>query len=203
MSPSVDLVPNRITTSTSRGIGRPGGTNRKSTSGSIRSGSASSKFAKRDNIGAAIRTRRARPVCWCGDGTASSAGSSAAAGAHGITPKHGQPVRRAMKDTPASNSVGSPRNLLTANPTISAASSGSSTTRVPTSAAITPPRSMSPRRHTGTPAARAKPMFAMSPARRLTSAGLPAPSTMTRSCVATRRAKLSITAASRRARPSG
>ena len=42
---------------------------------------------------------------------------------------------------------------------------------------MTPPRSMSPARITGTSAAAAKPMLAMSPARRLISAGLPAPST--------------------------
>ena len=46
---------------------------------------------------------------------------------------------------------------------------------------MTPPRSMSPTSTTGTSAASAKPILAMSPARRLISAGLPAPSTRTRS----------------------
>ena len=64
--------------------------------------------------------------------------------------------------------------------------------------AMTPPRSMSPTSTTGTPAARAKPMLAMSPARRLTSAGLPAPSTRTRSASPARRRKLSSTAAAGR-----
>ena len=67
---------------------------------------------------------------------------------------------------------------------IIAASCGSSTACVPTSWAITPPRSMSPTRITGISAARAKPMLAMSFARRFTSAGLPAPSTITRSAPA-------------------
>src|SRR3954447_20223752 len=52
---------------------------------------------------------------------------------------------------------------------------------------MTPPRSMSPISTTGTSAASAKPMLAMSPARRLISAGLPAPSTSTRSADAARR----------------
>ena len=46
---------------------------------------------------------------------------------------------------------------------------------------MTPPRSISPISTTGTSAASAKPILAMSPARRLISAGLPAPSTRTRS----------------------
>ena len=58
---------------------------------------------------------------------------------------------------------------------------------------MTWPRSMSPTSATGTSAAFAKPMLAMSPARRLVSAGLPAPSTRTRSASARRMAKLSST----------
>ena len=65
---------------------------------------------------------------------------------------------------------------------------------MPTSAAITPPRSMSPTSTTGTSAASAKPILAMSPRRRLISAGEPAPSTMTRSRSASSRPKLSSTA---------
>ena len=49
---------------------------------------------------------------------------------------------------------------------------------------MTPPRSISPISTTGTSAASANPMLAMSPARRLISAGLPAPSTSTRSASA-------------------
>ena len=52
---------------------------------------------------------------------------------------------------------------------------------VPTMLAMTPPRSMSPTSATGTSAASANPMLATSPARRFTSAALPAPSTRTRS----------------------
>ncbi len=79
-------------------------------------------------------------------------------------------------------------------PWIIAASSGSITVLMPTSCAITPPRSMSPTSTTGTSALRAKPILAMSALRRLTSAGLPAPSTSTRSARALRRSKLSTTA---------
>ena len=52
---------------------------------------------------------------------------------------------------------------------------------VPAIEAMTPPRSMSPTRMTGTLARVAKPILAMSRGRRLISAGEPAPSTMTRS----------------------
>jgi hypothetical protein len=75
--------------------------------------------------------------------------------------------------------VGSPRKRLTMKPTIIAASAGSITACVPTRLAITPPRSMSPSSTTGTSAARAKPMLAMSAARRFTSDAEPAPSTST------------------------
>ena len=61
---------------------------------------------------------------------------------------------------------------------------------------MTPPRSISPISMTGTSAARAKPMLAMSFARRLISDALPAPSTRTRSASAFSRAKLSSTAGS-------
>ena len=56
---------------------------------------------------------------------------------------------------------------------------------MPTSWAITPPRSMSPARTTGTSRPRRRsPCWRCRPARRLTSAGLPAPSTRTRSAPA-------------------
>ena len=60
-----------------------------------------------------------------------------------------QPVRSAMKRMPASKRHGSPRNLLTMKPRISAASSASSTALQPTSCAMTPPRSISPTSTTG------------------------------------------------------
>ncbi len=99
---------------------------------------------------------------------------------------------------PSANRLGSPRKRLTRKPTIIAASSGSITTLVPTRLAMTPPRSMSPTSTTGTSAARAKPMLAISDARRLTSDAEPAPSTSTRSASAARRPKLSSTAPRRR-----
>ncbi len=79
-------------------------------------------------------------------------------------------------------------------PWIIAASSGSITVLMPTSCAMTPPRSMSPTSTTGTPAFLAKPILAMSALRRLISAGLPAPSTSTRSARVFSRSKLSSTA---------
>ncbi len=52
---------------------------------------------------------------------------------------------------------------------------------MPSKAANTPPRSMSPTSRTGASAASATRMLTISPSRRLTSAGLPAPSITTRS----------------------
>ncbi len=101
--------------------------------------------------------------------------SHAACGSHGTTPSDGQPVKRSIAVTPSSNRRKSPRNLLIRKPRMRARSAGSSTAWVPTMLAITPPRSMSPTSSTGTSAAAAKPILAMSPSRRLISAGLPAP----------------------------
>ena len=85
---------------------------------------------------------------------------------------------------PSAKRAGSPRKRLTMKPFIRAASAGSRTARVPTRLAMTPPRSMSPMRTTGMSVARAKPMLAMSLARRLISEALPAPSMRTRSASA-------------------
>ena len=65
---------------------------------------------------------------------------------------------------------------------------------VPATEAMTPPRSMSPTRMTGTSARVAKPILAMSRDRRLISAGDPAPSTMTRSAPSPTLAQESSTA---------
>ena len=187
----VDLVPGSSTTSASPGSGWPGCTSTSVTPGSCRSGSRSSKLAMRARTGTAIFTGplprpSSRP-------SASSAGSSPAFANHGTTPAEAQPVRRTISARPSSNSDGSPRKRLMKKARMRACSSGSSTAWVPTSAAITPPRSISPHRSTGRSAACAKPMLAMSPWRRLISAGLPAPSTSTRSASCDRRAKLSST----------
>ena len=180
-------------TSASGGRAWPGRSQVKSTAGSIRSGSASSKLAIRDSIGAAIRSFPPRPPWPRSSTTASSAGSFAAQGSQGIRPKPRHPVRDSMAAMPASNNFGSPRNLLTTKPRISSASARSSTAWVPTTLAMTPPRSISPISTTGTPARRANPMLAMSPWRRLISAGLPAPSTMINSNDSARRLKLAST----------
>jgi hypothetical protein len=65
---------------------------------------------------------------------------------------------------PSSNSRGSPRKRLTRKPRIMCRVGGRQHRGVPTRLAMTPPRSMSPTSTTGTSAARAKPMLAMSPA---------------------------------------
>src|SRR5579875_2040440 len=109
-----------------------------------------------------------------------------AGGKYGTNPKGAQPVRAAMKRMPSANKAASPRSRLTIKPLMQAASSSASTAWVPIRLAITPPRSISPISTTGTPAARAKPILAISCARRLTSAALPAPSTKTRSLAAAR-----------------
>ena len=106
------------------------------------------------------------------------------------------PVRLLISAAPSSKSEGSPRKRLTMKPFIRDFSAASSSAWVPTSAAITPPRSMSPTMITGTSAASAKPILAMSPWRRLISAGEPAPSTTIRSKAASSRPKLSKTAGS-------
>ena len=103
------------------------------------------------------------------------------------------PVSRSMIVLASSKRVASPRNLLMTKPLASARSLGGSSAQVPTRLAITPPRSTSPTSATGTCAASAKPMLAMSFSRRFTSAGLPAPSTRIRSAPRPRREKLSST----------
>ena len=177
-SPIVDLLPGRMTISASAGIGSPGLTKTSLTPGSMPSGSRSSKLAMRARTGTAMIRVDEEP-CARSRSTASSAGSHAACGNHGTTPSEGQPVKRVIAVRPCSNNPTSPRNLLTMKPCIRAISSGSRTRCVPARLAITPPRSMSPSITTGTSAAAANPMLAMSPARRLISAGLPAPSTRT------------------------
>ena len=98
----------------------------------------------------------------CSSASASSAGKRRASAKYGMRPSARHPVACAICSMPAANSAGSPRNLLTMKPRISAASSGASTALVPTRLAITPPRSMSPISTTGTSAARANPILAMS-----------------------------------------
>ncbi len=207
----VDLEPGMRMRSAS-GNTSPGSTMTTETPGSARSGSRSSKFAIRGRCGTANLTSSPRrkpgssddregapPAMDSGfrrnDGreSESSAGNLPTASNHGTTPRRGHPVRSATNCAPSANSAASPRILLTTNPLIRWRSRGASTACVPTRLAITPPRSMSPTRTTGTFAASANPMLAMSPARRFTSAGLPAPSTSTRSMPSLTRAKLSST----------
>ena len=83
----VDLVPNSITTSTSRGVGWPADTNWKSTSGSRqRIAAVVTRQARQHRRGDLHRSApAARPAG--GSDAASSAGKRSAAGSHGITPK--------------------------------------------------------------------------------------------------------------------
>ena len=186
----MDLVPGIRTKSASPGKGVPGATISTKTSGSLRSGSRSSKFEIRESIGTAIlRFPPAREF----KSTASSAGSFQASSNQVKTPADGQPVCSVIVERPPLNNSKFPLNLLTINPTICSESPELRTVFVPTSCAITPPRSISPNSTTGTSAAFANPMFAMSFFRRLVSAGLPAPSTMTRSACSATRLKLSST----------
>ena len=101
---------------------------------------------------------------------------------HGTTPRLRQAgALRDDRERRRRTGARSPRNLLTMKPLSSARSAGSSSARVPTRLAI---RRRGRCRRPARPARRAasaKPMLAMSPARRLISAGLPAPSTRTRS----------------------
>ena len=168
--------------------------------GSARSGSRSSKLAICGRSGTAILTTivpaRGKERCIDARAMQSSAGSRCASGNHGTTPKQGSPVRSSIAARPPSNRRLSPRNLLTMVPARRARSPADSRAWVPTSCAMTPPRSMSPTSATGTSAASAKPILAMSPGRRLISAGLPAPSTSTRSAPAALRANAASTTGS-------
>ena len=191
-SAMVDLEPGRRMRSASPGRGVPGQMRRSSTWGSAARGSRSSKLAMRGRMGTAMRM--GPPVGAVGArARASSAGRRRAGSKKGTRPMGRQPVWSAMVAMPSAKRVGSPRKRLTMKAFIRAASAGSRTACVPTRLAMTPPRSMSPMRTTGVSVARAKPMLAMSLARRLVSEALPAPSTRTRSASAERVAKLSRT----------
>ena len=158
---------------------------RTSTPGSAASASMSVKLLIRGSRTTLTRSTSApsgSPVAPGRDSRASeSSASSQRPGAQGSTPSTGRPVRLVIMSRPGSSSSRAPRNLLITNPEMSAWSAGSSSATVPYSAANEPPRSMSVTTTTGRPAARARPMLAMSVARRLISAGLPAPSQTTTS----------------------
>src|SRR5262249_46972518 len=132
-----------------------------------------------------------------------SSASSQSPAVHGSTPSTGRPVSSRSRSSPGSSRAGSPRNLFTTNPATSAWSSRLSRASVPYSAASAPPRSMSATTITGRPAARARPMLAMSCARRLISAGLPAPSQMTASNRSARPARQASTVPARRGLSAG
>ena len=154
------------------------------TLGSATSGSRSSKLEIRARRGTAIFIA---PPARVAISITSSAGNFQASANHGKTPSVAHPVCSAIAVMPSSKSDTSPRNLLIAKPVIRLRSWLDSTACVPTICAITPPRSMSPIKITGTLAVSAKPILAISPARRLISAGLPAPSIMIKSAVLAKR----------------
>jgi len=186
----VDFVPGIRTRSASPGRTRPGSMSSTVTSGSFTNGSRSSKLAIRFKRGTAILNA---PPGRVEMSMISSAGRRHASANQGRVPRSFHPVRAAISAAPSAKRVGSPRNLLTRKALMRAWSSLARTAWVPTNCAITPPRSMSPTITTGRFAASAKPIFAMSPCRKFISAGLPAPSTKTRSRPARRRLKLSRT----------
>ena len=186
----VDLLPGKTTRSApSRSPARS--TKRTTTPRSLSSGRKSSWLEVSGNRTTAIsisssraRLRRAR--------SSSETESSSAmrrSGRYGRTPRTGTAVRASRKRSPGSRSVRSPRNLLIKKAPTRARSSGSRSSSVPTNAAKTPPRSMSPTRMTLQSAAVATNMFTRSRSLRLTSAGLPAPSMTTMSCAARSRSR--------------
>ncbi len=183
-SARVAFEPGRMMRSASCGIAWPGSTMTSEMPGSAESGSRSSKLAMRGRRGTATSKGPPEDAVLRSSARESSAGSRAALAKKGIGPRQGTPVRSAIRRWPSANRVGSPRKRLIRVARISAASAGSQTAKVPTNEAMTPPRSMSPMRMTGTLAARAKPKLAMSVVRRLISAALPAPSMSTRSASA-------------------
>ena len=172
----VDLLPGKMIKAASPGSGWPCSMISTVTFGSATSGSKSSKLAIRPRRGTAILTSPPGRVAMS---IMSSAGNFHASANHGNTPRLRQPVPCLIAVMPSSKSVTSPRNLLIAKPVMRSRSSDDKTTWVPTICAITPPRSISPINTTGTFAASAKPILAISLARRLISAGLPAPSMIT------------------------
>ena len=172
------MLPGNITSAASPGRGRPGSTISTVTFGSATNGSRSSKFEIRASRGTAILIF---PPGRVAISMTSSAGNFQASENQGKTPRFCQLVCFSIAVTPPSNSETSPRNLLMANPLILIRSLSGSTIFVPTICAITPPRSISPIKITGTLAASAKPIFAISPSRKFISAGLPAPSMIIKS----------------------
>ena len=193
----VALLPGMMMRSASLGIGVPGLQKTTSIFSSFFKGSISSKFAMRGSIGTATRNFSFFEYADFSSTTASSGGKSPTHLRNGTTPKFGHPVSSSMRTSPPSKRLTSPRNRLIIVPLIRACSSGGSSLCVPVTAAITPPRLISPISTTGVLVGSAKPMLAISFARRFTSAGLPAPSIRTRSASRLSLVKLSITAPSK------
>ena len=194
----VDLEPGRMTSAASPGSGSPGRTKTSSTSGSglqrieiVEIGDA--RQHRHGDLRAAAAParqpleRRAHPP----------PAVARRLGSQGTTPKHA-PAGAAFD---RAHAVVEQRRiaakLVDDEAAISARIFGIEHACVPTrlrddAAAI----DVADEHHRARPPPRAKPILAMSPARRLISAGLPAPSTMTRSHPSRGAAKLSSTAAS-------
>ena len=111
----------------------------------------------------------------------------------GTTPTTFLPVFSSIKSNAGCNNVTSPLNLLMIIPFTRSLSSGSNNSKVPTTDAIAPPRSISAISITGAFANLATRMFTISLAFKLTSAGLPAPSMTIISKFSSRYCKLSFT----------
>ncbi|MNZ82923.1 hypothetical protein D3C78_1016370 [compost metagenome] len=168
------------------GSGWPGPMNCRSTCGCRRSGSKSVWLLIRGNTGTTTLSSSPSLPAW--RWSMASSASRWKSIRYGSTPSTGFPVRCSSQSRPGCSRLRSPRKRLITKPQIRACSLGDSSSRVPTRWANTPPLSISAIRITGQSTASAKPMLAMSPARRLISAGEPAPSTITTGWRAARRA---------------
>ena len=176
---------------------RPGWTKTSRTAGSSRSGSKSSKLAMRGSIGTAIVTSavgarfdrrqgrtRPRPAGAPRRRRTAARPKRAPAGALGDR-RHAAGEQARVAAELVDDEADDHRGVVGRERRLAFRESGRKRRRDRCRRSARP----------GSRAARAKPMLAMSPSRRLISAALPAPSTSTRSASASRRAKLSSTAA--------
>ncbi|CAI8397183.1 MAG: Uncharacterised protein [Synechococcus sp. MIT S9220] len=170
----VCLLPG-ITTASGDPSASPGAIQRSSTVGSASRGSRSEKLLSEGSFTTAISSSalRLRPLL-SSRSRESSGGKSSSS--HGITPRTGMPVLVSSQRRPSSKSSRLPRNRLTSSPRISRRSSGFINWRVPMIWANTPPRSISATSRQLACRYLARRRLVRSRACRLTSTGLPAPS---------------------------
>ena len=173
-------------------MGSPCFTNRTDTSGSYANASKSVKLEILGVCITAMVISFATPLYLLSKATESSSSMSKFSMA-GTTPTTFFPVFSSIKSKAGCNSVTSPRNLLMMIPFTRSRSSGSSSSNVPTTDAIAPPRSISAMSITGAFASLATRILTISLAFKFTSAGLPAPSMTIISKFSSKYCKLSFT----------